>query len=51
MGFSKPAATPIALSVAFPALAILAVAARFWARKIKHVRPQIDDWMSIPALV
>ncbi|KAF2750984.1 hypothetical protein M011DRAFT_455943 [Sporormia fimetaria CBS 119925] len=44
--------TTLALGIVFPLLAIVAVAARFYARKhIKRMALKYDDWMLIPALI
>lgn len=48
---TKPTPTALGLSIAFPALAALAVAARFWARHIRRQKLGADDYMIIPALV
>ncbi|KAH7092266.1 hypothetical protein FB567DRAFT_516875 [Paraphoma chrysanthemicola] len=45
------AKTPLALGITFPILAIIAVLARFWARRKKRMSWRIDDWMLIPSLV
>lgn len=47
----KPTPTALGLGITFPALAFLAVAARFWARRIKSQKLMADDYMIIPALV
>jgi hypothetical protein len=51
MAYSTPVATPIVLSAIFPALAIAAVLARFYARHLKNATLWADDWMLIPSLV
>jgi uncharacterized membrane protein HdeD (DUF308 family) len=51
MAYQKPVAIPVALGVTFPLLAILAVIARFWARRKKRMTWRADDWMLVPALV
>lgn len=51
MAISKPAATPIIISTVFPVLAILAVAGRFYARRIKKNLTKLDDWFAVLALV
>lgn len=43
--------TAVALGVTFPLLAIIAVLARYWARRKKRMAWRIDDWMLIPAVV
>lgn len=47
----KPTPTALGLGITFPALAFLAVAARFWARRIKSQKLMADDYMIIPALI
>ena len=47
-------ATPgsmIALGAAFPALGIVAVALRFYTRRIQKAPLKLDDWLTIPVLV
>lgn len=51
MKYSTPVATPVVLSAVFPPLAILAVIARFYARRLKRAELKVDDWMLIPSLV
>ena len=51
LAMGQPAATPIALSVIFPALAISAVALRLYARYLKALKLQSDDYMILPSLV
>ena len=41
----------LGFSVVFPILAILAVSGRFYARRLKNVRPALDDWLILIALV
>lgn len=43
--------TDLALCIVFPILAILAVAGRFWARHLKHLSIEADDWTILIALV
>ncbi|KAF2731423.1 hypothetical protein EJ04DRAFT_566873 [Polyplosphaeria fusca] len=50
MAHSAPA-TPIILSTIFPALAILAVIGRFYARRLQKHKIQLDDWMALAALI
>ena len=47
----EPTPTALGLGITFPALAFLAVAARFWARRIKSQKLRADDYMIVPALV
>lgn len=41
----------VAASMALSALDIVAVALRFWARKLQRQPPKADDWLMIPATV
>ena len=45
------ATTNLILDIVFPSLAILAVAARFYARRLKRISPGVDDWLVLVALV
>ena len=51
MAYRKPLATPVGLATFFSLFAILAVGARFWARRKNRMKLQMDDWFLIPALV
>lgn len=44
-------ATVIALGVVLPAMDIIAVTLRFYARKKQKARLMMDDWLVVPALV
>lgn len=50
MTYATPAAV-IVISVLFPVLGILVVSLRFYTRGRAKIRPWIDDWLTIPALV
>lgn len=41
----------IAAAVALSVVDIVAVALRFWTRKIQRQPPKADDWLMIPATV
>ena len=43
--------TILALGILFPVIAILAVALRFHARRLKKLRLEADDWTILAALV
>lgn len=52
MAISTPSPTSIiAASASLSALCIVAVAMRFWERKLQRAKFSIDDWLVIPALV
>lgn len=40
----------IAVAIIFSILPITGVIMRFWARKVKRVRLEIDDYLMLPAL-
>lgn len=47
-------ATPVAvivISILFPVLGIIVVSLRFYTRGRAKIRPWVDDWLTIPALV
>lgn len=48
---TEQARSTVAICVVFLILATLSVAARFWARRIKGVKPTLDDWLVVTALV
>lgn len=48
---TEPARATFAMALFLPLLATLAVAARIWARSIKHHKLVADDWLSVLALV
>ena len=41
----------LALSIAFPLLALASVILRFESRRIKHLKLEADDWTVLTALV
>lgn len=43
--------TILGLCITFPVLAVLAVAGRFYARRLKHIPPAADDWLILLAVV
>lgn len=48
--YATPAAI-IVISILFPVLGIIVVSLRFYTRARAKVRPWIDDWLTIPALM
>ena len=46
-----PAPTPIILTAVFTPIAIVAVALRFYARRLIKATLRTDDWIILPALV
>ncbi|KAL9013254.1 MAG: hypothetical protein Q9173_002039 [Seirophora scorigena] len=48
---TEPARATFAMALFLPLLATLAVAARIWARSIKHHKLVADDWLSVLALL
>lgn len=41
----------VAAAVALSIVDVIAVAFRFWARKMQKLPPKADDWLMIPATV
>lgn len=48
---TERARSTVAICVVFLVLATIAVAARFWARRIKGMKPALDDWLVVIGLV
>lgn len=48
---TERARSTVAICVIFLILATIAVAARFWARRIKGMKPALDDWLVVISLV
>lgn len=48
---TERARSTVAICVIFLILATLAVAARFWARRIKGMKLALDDWLIVTGLV
>ena len=48
---TEPAIATIVVNSVFPFLAILAVAVRFYARRLKHLALRVDDYTIFAALV
>ncbi len=46
-----PTSTSLGLAITFPALATIAVCARFWARHQKKMKLWWDDYLILPGLV
>lgn len=47
---TQRARATVAVCVVFTVLATLAVVARFWSRRLKHVKPALNDWLIIAGL-
>ena len=48
---TERARSTVVICVVFVVLATIAVAARFWARRIKGMKPALDDWLVVISLV
>ena len=48
---TERARSTVAVCIVFLILATIAVPARFWARRIKKVRPGLDDWLIVVSLI
>jgi hypothetical protein len=48
---AKSAEKVIVVSTALPFLALIAVGLRFYTRRIKRLRPMVEDWLVLTGLI